>query len=225
MRSSLLISRIFRLILKFKNNKESIGKIKNFDISSKKRINLDLTIIISTIAISMIYYIITNKIINSLLLFLILNNLYLIYFVLNVVEKIKKIIEIKFEYEKSLEREEKIKNITKKNMIKRLIVLDEYGNDKIVYEIIKDEYVIGKSTLKNIVDIDLSSYKNEELVSRRQARVYRKNKNYYLIDEGSKNGTNIIKTNNRKINLQSFKEEKLMIGDIIEISKIKILVN
>ena len=104
-------------------------------------------------------------------------------------------------------------------------VSDDEGNDKKIYEVIKNEYVIGKSSVSNVVDIDLSGLLNEAYVSRRHARIFQENESYYITDEGSRNGTDILKLNNRRINLKSFKKEKIVIGDVIIIKDIKILVN
>lgn len=209
----LLISNIKR------DNKNEYLKIK------RSKINFEVLKIVFLIFICIIYYFLSDDFKNSIILFLFLTNIVIYFMTYNLKKEIFEYTDIKFNLEKSRQIEEKNNLFHKKNMVNRLICLDEFGNDKQIYELVMDEYIIGKSSLNNVVDIDLSDYKNEELVSRRQARVYKKNLKLYIVDEGSKNGTNIIKRNRRKINLIQNQEQILNKGDIIEISKIKILVN
>lgn len=209
----LLISNIKR------DNKNEYLKIK------RSKINFEVLKIVFLIFICIIYYFLSADFKNSIILFLFLTNVVIYFMTYNLKKEIFEYTDIKFNLEKSRQIEEKNNLFHKKNMVNRLICLDEFGNDKQIYELVMDEYIIGKSSLNNVVDIDLSDYKNEELVSRRQARVYKKNLKLYIVDEGSKNGTNIIKRNRRKINLIQNQEQILNKGDIIEISKIKILVN
>lgn len=87
---------------------------------------------------------------------------------------------------------------------------------------VKNEYYIGKKNKTTEIDIDLTGLKYEDMISRNHAKLF-KNRNYwYVQDLNSKNGTFLIKAN-RRISLKD--TQKLKVGDIIEIYKIKILMN
>lgn len=214
------ISILIRLFRYFEKRK----KFKIEKINSKL-IGTEYAVICILILIILVHLYLRKNFKSTLILILILNVIYNNIYIFLINKNIKKYIDDKFN-----ERSEAI-NIKRKEFLKtkskinRLIVLDEFGNDKKVFEFSKLEYVIGKSSVNNVVDIDLNGFLNDSYVSRRHARIFCENEIYYITDEGSKNGTDILKLNNRRINLRSFKKEKIVVGDTIIIKDIKILVN
>lgn len=208
-------------ILKKNENNYLVKNIKN----NQEDFKTEITVICIILIIGFLYAILSQKIKNSIILVIMLLTLYNTMFILTLNKKIIKFINQEISLQNAILKKNRLEMLNKKNAINRLILLDEMGNDKCVYELNKSEYIIGKNSKSCFVDIDLSGTFNEELVSRRQARIFKKENSFYITDEGSRNGTDLIKMNNRKINLRAFKEEKILIGDIISISGIKILVN
>ncbi len=204
-----------------------LNKKNNFKIEkiNSKIVKTEYAVICILILIIFVHLYLRQSLKSTFMLVLIFIVIYNNIYIFKINRYIKKYIDEKFELRSEaidIKRKEFLKL---KSKINRLIVLDEIGNDKKIYEVIKNEYVIGKSSVSNVVDIDLSGLLNEAYVSRRHARIFRENESYYITDEGSRNGTDILKLNNRRINLKSFKKEKIVIGDVIIIKDIKILVN
>lgn len=98
--------------------------------------------------------------------------LYNTMFILTLNKKIIKFINQEISLQNAILKKNRFEILNKKNAINRLILLDEMGNDKCVYELNKSEYIIGKNSKSCFVDIDLSGTFNEELISRRQARIF-----------------------------------------------------
>lgn len=215
-----ILNKLKRILKKNENN-YLVKNIKN----NQKDFKTEITVICIILIIGFLYAILSQKIKNSIILVIMLLTLYNTMFILTLNKKIIKFINREISLQNAILKKNRFEILNKKNAINRLILLDEMGNDKCVYELNKSEYIIGKNSKSCFVDIDLSGTFNEELISRRQARIFKKENAFYITDEGSRNGTDLIKMNNRKINLRAFKEEKILIGDIISISGIKILVN
>lgn len=208
-------------VLKYiKNNK----KFKVEKINSKF-IKTEYTVICILILILLIHLYLKRDLKATLVLFSVFLVIYNTIYILNFSRNVQNYIDDKFEMKIeviNLKRKEKMKL---KSKINRIILLDELGNDKKIYEMNKNEFIIGKVSRNNNVDIDLKGFLNDGYVSRRHARIFKKDDAFYISDEGSTNGTDILKNNNRKINLKSFEIEKLEIGDYILIKDIKMLVN
>lgn len=220
MRNLFILNRVFRYIFKNVKSKD----IKKISIR-KNFLKPEYTVVILMIIIVIIYGLISQKPKNTLLLLLTFFTMYNSVYVLFINKVISKKMEKEiYEFDKR-EKDKKRELIRKKYNINEIIVLDDYGDDKHIYKVLKNEYVIGKNSKSAIVDIDLTDQINSDFVSRRHARIYKQDNKFYVVDEGSKNGTDVIKTNNRKINLIAFNGENILVGDIIHIHGIKILLN
>lgn len=226
MKNIFMLTKIFNYLKKYKKCliKNKLYKIENIKMDSKL-VKTEYTVICILIFGILIYMCLKKDIKSTIFLALILSNIYITIYLLIINRKISEYIDYKFEKKIEAINLKKRQLIKDRQIVNRLIVLDDFGNDQNIFEIKKEEYIIGKNSKNNTVDIDLTGFLNDSYVSRRQARVYKKNAAFYIVDEGSRNGTDIIKTNNRHINLKAFKEEKILIGDIIVIKDIKILVN
>lgn len=220
MRNLFILNRVFRYIFKNVKSKD----IKKISIR-KNFLKPEYTVVILMIIIVIIYGLISQKPKNTFLLLLTFFTMYNSVYVLFINKVISKKMEKEiYEFDKR-EKDKKRELIRKKYNINEIIVLDDYGDDKHIYKVLKNEYVIGKNSKSSIVDIDLTDQINSDFVSRRHARIYKQDNKFYVVDEGSKNGTDVIKTNNRKINLIAFKGENILVGDIIHIHGIEILLN
>lgn len=202
MRNLFILNRVFRYIFKNVKSKD----IKKISIR-KNFLKPEYTVVILMMIIVIIYGLISQKPKNTFLLLLTFFTMYNSVYVLFINKVISKKMEKEiYEFDKR-EKDKKRELIRKKYNINEIIVLDDYGDYKHIYKVLKNEYVIGKNSKSAIVDIDLTDQINSDFVSRRHARIYKQDNKFYVVDEGSKNGTDVIKTNNRKINLIAFKGE------------------
>ncbi len=201
---------------------------KNKSIKSTQRIRSikkDYLILSLMIIIFILYYIYSKSESKSLIL---LSLLLSIYSSINIFFKKDisyKYIDEKLDLEKSIREKKKNEILKKQNNINRIIITDNNGKEIDIINITKKKYLIGRKNKTKNIDIDLSNCKNAELISKLHASIIKKDECWYVKDENSKNGTYLLKLNNRKILLKNM-EEKITVGDIIEINnKIRLLVN
>ena len=202
--------------------------LRNNRLSIRKKrvsINSNFLPIIIILFISVIYFLMTGLKLYTIVLFIFMIEVYLIFKFNNLTKEINRNIDNRFDFEKSVREKQKRMLIQKKNNINNLIIKDENGYDLEKIKIDKNSYIIGKKNKQNNVDIDLNSYKNSEMISRVHFSITKNENNWLITDLGSKNGTSLIKIDKRKIKLKEFIAEKLVVGDIIEIFNFQILVN
>ena len=202
--------------------------LRNNRLSIRKKrvsINSNFLPIIIILFISVIYFLMTGLKLYTIVLFIFMIEVYLIFKFNNLTKEINRNIDNRFDFEKSVREKQKRMLIQKKNNINNLIIKDENGYDLEKIKIDKNSYIIGKKNKQNNVDIDLNSYKNSEMISRVHFSITKNENDWLITDLGSKNGTSLIKVDKRKIKLKEFIAEKLVVGDIIEIFNFQILVN
>ena len=199
-----------REILKFK-------KQKNYKMKQKE-------IILIVISVGIFIYIHFSKYtINSIFvgIFLFLG----LMFYLLVIDRMIENEKIKKELDKM--RIDKVKKIeeVEKNQIKEIILKNDEGYDIKKWEIgRKKTLIIGKSTARNDVDIDVSIEGYSNLVSRVHGSLNKIDGIWYYEDLGSQNGSGLgKKTDRRKIKLERNKAIKVESGDIIYLPVTKIL--
>ena len=207
-----------REILKFK-------KQKNYKIKQKE-------IILILISIGIFIYIHFSKYtINSIFIgiFLILGLMFYLLVIDRMIEneKIKKElykIDKEKEYKDFLDKVKKIEEV-EKNQIKEIILKNDEGYDIKKWEIgRKKTLIIGKSTARNDVDIDVSIEGYSNLVSRVHGSLNKIDGIWYYEDLGSQNGSGLEKKEDkRKTRLERNKAIKVESGDIIYLPVTKIL--
>lgn len=209
-----------REILKFK-------KQKNYKMKQKE-------IILIVISIGIFIYIHFSKYtINSIFIgiFLFLGLMFYLLVIDRMIEneKIKKEldkmrIDKEKEYKDFLDKVKKIEEV-EKNQIKEIILKNDEGYDIKKWEIgRKKTLIIGKSTARNDVDIDVSIEGYSNLVSRVHGSLNKIDGIWYYEDLGSQNGSGLgKKTDRRKIKLERNKAIKVESGDIIYLPVTKIL--
>ena len=209
-----------REILKFK-------KQKNYKMKQKE-------IILIVISVGIFIYIHFSKYtINSIFIgiFLFLGLMFYLLVIDRMIEneKIKqeldKIrIDKEKEYKDFLDKVKKIEEV-EKNQIKEIILKNDEGYDIKKWEIgRKKTLIIGKSTARNDVDIDVSIEGYSNLVSRIHGSLNKIDGIWYYEDLGSQNGSGLgKKTDRRKIKLERNKAIKVESGDIIYLPVTKIL--
>ncbi|WP_068267517.1 FHA domain-containing protein [Caviibacter abscessus] len=200
------------------NNKQHVIKKR------KNKINKDLFFIFLIFLSSIIYFFIVKNKIYAFLFNLFSFEIYLFIKLYYLVTDIYKNIDERFEYQKSIKEKNKQQLLIKRNNITRLIIKDEYGYDAEKIDITKEIYIAGKKNKNNEVDIDLSKYTNNLLISRLHFSIIKKENSWLITDLGSKNGTTLVKSDKRKLKLIKFEPQKIMSGDIIEIFKLQVLV-
>lgn len=157
-----ILNKLKRILKKNENN-YLVKNIKN----NQKDFKTEITVICIILIIGFLYAILSQKIKNSIILVIMLLTLYNTMFILTLNKKIIKFINQEISLQNAILKKNRFEILNKKNAINRLILLDEMGNDKCVYELNKSEYIIGKNSKSCFVDIDLSGTFNEELISRR----------------------------------------------------------
>lgn len=209
-----------REILKFK-------KQKNYKMKQKE-------IILIVISIGIFIYIHFSKYtINSIFIgiFLFLGLMFYLLVIDRMIEneKIKQEldkmrIDKEKEYKDFLDKVKKIEEV-EKNQIKEIILKNDEGYDIKKWEIgRKKTLIIGKSTARNDVDIDVSIEGYSNLVSRIHGSLNKIDGIWYYEDLGSQNGSGLgKKTDRRKIKLERNKAVKVESGDIIYLPVTKIL--
>ena len=209
-----------REILKFK-------KQKNYKMKQKE-------IILIVISVGIFIYIYFSKYtINSIFvgIFLFLGLMFYLLVIDRMIEneKIKKEldkmrIDKEKEYKNFLDKVKKIEEV-EKNQIKEIILKNDEGYDIKKWEIgRKKTLIIGKSTARNDVDIDVSIEGYSNLVSRVHGSLNKIDGIWYYEDLGSQNGSGLgKKTDRRKIKLERNKAIKVESGDIIYLPVTKIL--
>ena len=209
-----------REILKFK-------KQKNYKMKQKE-------IILIVISVGIFIYIHFSKYtINSIFIgiFLFLGLMFYLLVIDRMIEneKIKKElnkmrIDKEKEYKDFLDKVKKIEEV-EKNQIKEIILKNDEGYDIKKWEIgRKKTLIIGKSTARNDVDIDVSIEGYSNLVSRVHGSLNKIDGIWYYEDLGSQNGSGLgKKTDRRKIKLERNKAVKVESGDIIYLPVTKIL--
>ena len=209
-----------REILKFK-------KQKNYKMKQKE-------IILIVISVGIFIYIHFSKYtINSIFvgIFLFLGLMFYLLVIDRMIEneKIKKEldkmrIDKEKEYKDFLDKVKKIEEV-EKNQIKEIILKNDEGYDIKKWEIgRKKTLIIGKSTERNDVDIDVSIEGYSNLVSRIHGSLNKIDGIWYYEDLGSQNGSGLgKKTDRRKIKLERNKAIKVESGDIIYLPVTKIL--
>lgn len=209
-----------REILKFK-------KQKNYKMKQKE-------IILIVISVGIFIYIHFSKYtINSIFvgIFLFLGLMFYLLVIDRMIEneKIKKEldkmrIDKEKEYKDFLDKVKKIEEV-EKNQIKEIILKNDEGYDIKKWEIgRKKTLIIGKSTARNDVDIDVSIEGYSNLVSRVHGSLNKIDGIWYYEDLGSQNGSGLgKKTDRRKIKLERNKAIKVESGDIIYLPVTKIL--
>jgi len=93
-------------------------------------------------------------------------------------------------------------------------LLDKNGNQIKRWNIDKKIVIIGRSSSKGEVDIDLKDIENGEYVSRNHGKIYKKNNEWYYVDTNSKYGTKLI-SNTDETMLATDIEYHLKDGDIL----------
>lgn len=209
-----------REILKFK-------KQKNYKMKQKE-------IILIVISVGIFIYIHFSKYtINSIFIgiFLFLGLMFYLLVIDRMIEneKIKQEldkmrIDKEKEYKDFLDKVKKIEEV-EKNQIKEIILKNDEGYDIKKWEIgRKKTLIIGKSTARNDVDIDVSIEGYSNLVSRIHGSLNKIDGIWYYEDLGSQNGSGLgKKTDRRKIKLERNKAIKVESGDIIYLPVTKIL--
>ncbi len=209
-----------REILKFK-------KQKNYKMKQKE-------IILIVISVGIFIYIHFSKYtINSIFvgIFLFLGLMFYLLVIDRMIEneKIKQEldkmrIDKEKEYKDFLDKVKKIEEV-EKNQIKEIILKNDEGYDIKKWEIgRKKTLIIGKSTARNDVDIDVSIEGYSNLVSRVHGSLNKIDGIWYYEDLGSQNGSGLgKKTDRRKIKLERNKAIKVESGDIIYLPVTKIL--
>ena len=209
-----------REILKFK-------KQKNYKMKQKE-------IILIVISVGIFIYIHFSKYtINSIFIgiFLFLGLMFYLLVIDRMIEneKIKQEldkmrIDKEKEYKDFLDKVKKIEEV-EKNQIKEIILKNDEGYDIKKWEIgRKKTLIIGKSTARNDVDIDVSIEGYSNLVSRIHGSLNKIDGIWYYEDLGSQNGSGLgKKTDRRKIKLERNKAVKVESGDIIYLPVTKIL--
>lgn len=209
-----------REILKFK-------KQKNYKMKQKE-------IILIVISVGIFIYINFSKYtINSIFIgiFLFLGLMFYLLVIDRMIEneKIKQEldkmrIDKEKEYKDFLDKVKKIEEV-EKNQIKEIILKNDEGYDIKKWEIgRKKTLIIGKSTARNDVDIDVSIEGYSNLVSRIHGSLNKIDGIWYYEDLGSQNGSGLgKKTDRRKIKLERNKAIKVESGDIIYLPVTKIL--
>ena len=209
-----------REILKFK-------KQKNYKMKQKE-------IILIVISVGIFIYIHFSKYtINSIFvgIFLFLGLMFYLLVIDRMIEneKIKKEldkmrIDKEKEYKDFLDKVKKIEEV-EKNQIKEIILKNDEGYDIKKWEIgRKKTLIIGKSTARNDVDIDVSIEGYSNLVSRIHGSLNKIDGIWYYEDLGSQNGSGLgKKMDRRKIKLERNKAIKVESGDIIYLPVTKIL--
>ena len=209
-----------REILKFK-------KQKNYKMKQKE-------IILIVISVGIFIYIHFSKYtINSIFvgIFLFLGLMFYLLVIDRMIEneKIKREldkmrIDKEKEYKDFLDKVKKIEEV-EKNQIKEIILKNDEGYDIKKWEIgRKKTLIIGKSTARNDVDIDVSIEGYSNLVSRVHGSLNKIDGIWYYEDLGSRNGSGLgKKTDRRKIKLERNKAIKVESGDIIYLPVTKIL--
>lgn len=215
-----MIMRILKKIVSIlanKSFKKTKFKVKNNNFS------LQYFYLILIILIMVIVYIITNSISKTLIITSINLNVFCIFHIINLKKDVAETINQRFEIQEKNKQKEKEIISRKKFEINRLIVLDENGDDFLIKELEKDEYIIGKKNSTVDIDIDLTGLKDDDMISRIHAKIFKVKNTWQIEDLKSKNGTFLLKLNRRILVKEN--PEKIKIGDIIEINKVKILVN
>ena len=209
-----------REILKFK-------KQKNYKMKQKE-------IILIVISVGIFIYIHFSKYtINSIFIgiFLFLGLMFYLLVIDRMIEneKIKQEldkmrIDKEKEYKDFLDKVKKIEEV-EKNQIKEIILKNDEGYYIKKWEIgRKKTLIIGKSTARNDVDIDVSIEGYSNLVSRIHGSLNKIDGIWYYEDLGSQNGSGLgKKTDRRKIKLERNKAIKVESGDIIYLPVTKIL--
>ncbi|WP_067141533.1 FHA domain-containing protein [Oceanivirga salmonicida] len=219
----MMIKKILAISLYLKNKIIRSKKIKS--TQRLRYIEKEYIIFLVMLLMVIFYYIFFKSKTQSLIL---LSLLLSIYSSINIFLKkhlTYQYIDEKFDLEKSINEKKKNEMLKKQNSINRIIIIDNNGKEIDIINVNKEKYIIGRKTKNNNIDIDLSNYKNAELISKIHASIFKKNEYWYVRDEKSKNGTYILKTNNRKFLLKD-SEEIINVGDMIEINnKIRLLVN
>ena len=144
------------------------------------------------------------------------------------VEVEKEIRNIKNEREREhnvfLERVKEIEDL-EKNQIEHIFLKDSEDYDMKIWKIGRaTSLLIGKQSLRNRVDIDVSEGIYSNLVSRAHGILNRVNGIWYYEDLGSQNGSGIERSlDKRKIKLKKNIPVKVETGDIIYLATTKIL--
>ena len=144
------------------------------------------------------------------------------------VEVEKEIRNIKNEREREhnvfLERVKEIEDL-EKNQIEHIFLKDSEDYDMKIWKIGRaTSLLIGKQSLRNRVDIDVSEGIYSNLVSRAHGILNRVNGIWYYEDLGSQNGSGIERSlDKRKIKLKKNIPVKVESGDIIYLATTKIL--
>lgn len=216
------ILQIIKTILLLFKKKKFEKKVQFRDVS----INFKLIVFISLIIVIISTYIYFKSLSKTLLISSNLLSIFSIYLVFSYLSFFKEYIDELFLKEKEETNKKRKELLKAKNSINKIIVINSEGIEYEIIDIKKEKYLVGKKTTSNFVDIDLSNLKYMEIVSRLHIEIYKKEDKWYVIDKGSKNGTKLLKSNNRKINLSPLVEERIMVGDVIELCKfIKLLIN
>lgn len=232
------ILRFFRVIKSGNriNRKINIYRTKNLMKYSKKRnkIGLKNIIIFLVIVCTFLYIHISNYRAESIYfgIYVFLGvMIYLLFF-----EKIKERKKIDEEIIKIKEKQtrehvnflKKVKEIEKyeKNQIEEIILQNEEGYGIQNWNIgRKTSLLIGKNTVRNKVDIDVSKSEFSNLVSRIHGVINRINGVWYYEDLGSQNGSGLEKNiNNEKIRIEKNEPIKVEKGDIIYLPVTKLLI-
>lgn len=112
-----------------------------------------------------------------------------------------------------------------KNQLKHIILKDSDGYDIKIWDIGRaSTLTLGKSTIRNRVDVDMNDSLYSNLISRLHGVLNRVNGIWYYEDLGSQNGSGIERQkDNRKIRVNKYIPVKVQSGDIIHLAKTKIL--
>lgn len=82
------------------------------------------------------------------------------------------------------------------------------------WDITKSSILIGRSSSKGEVDIDLKNIENGEYISRKHGKIYKRDNRWYYVDLNSKYGTKLISCNEEAI-LAADTEYELEDGDVL----------
>ena len=89
---------------------------------------------------------------------------------------------------------------------------------KAVYKLEYDETTVGRRSVAETPDIDLSMYDRKNITSRKHALIYKFKDNYYVRNESSKNSLHV-----NKKSIKKGEEYMLSLGDLIILSRAYVL--
>ena len=89
---------------------------------------------------------------------------------------------------------------------------------KAVYKLEYDETTVGRRSVAETPDIDLSMYDRKNITSRKHALIYKFKDNYYVRNESSKNSLHV-----NKKSIKKGEDYMLSLGDLIILSRAYVL--